>query len=148
MLSILATDMGMFPDWTFGVQLVFFLITLIIVNWLVVRPTQRLYDKRRAATSGADVEVRDLNAKGEELDLNRNRQLEIVRKKIHEEAQKKIGEARLECEKIITAARQECNKQILDAREKARSEVERSEGQIGDQSEKIAADIIDKIFAS
>jgi len=107
------------PNETLFIQIGVFLITFIILNFLVFRPVLRLMDRRKALTLGAEHDAKFLDEKTQKMIENHHQKMQEARSQglsLKEKA-KKEGEA--EAGAISTQAQRE----MEAALEKTRSEI-------------------------
>lgn len=146
MLAIVASDIQLMPDWTFFVQLGFFILAALILNYLVFRPMLRLFDMRKEYTGDAEAEARYLNEESNRLDALRLEALSAALGEAQEERSARLAEARLSAERLIGDARAEAKK-LFDKTEYSIESSERSIAEGMDlQAERLSEMIISQLL--
>ena len=134
-------------DWTLGVSALIFLITLIGLNRLLLRPLFEVLEQRKAATTdvldtadaGQDLYESKVNQYESRLKLGRQagyQQAEALRNKSLQQKQSKISETRSKAEKLIAESHQRLEQELKRARE-----------QLQREAQEIALDISEKVLS-
>jgi F-type H+-transporting ATPase subunit b len=120
---------------TLIVQLVSFLVLLLILNRLLIRPVKRMMDERQAHALSQREQADDLqdqalqgehdyrHRRGEALH-NANEDLERIRTAVEREAISLLDQTRVEAEALTRRLGREVEAQVGQAREELKAEIE------------------------
>ena len=120
------------PNETVFYQIGIFILTYIVLNFLVFRPVLRLLDRRKALTSGAEHDAEILNEKTQAMMTTHQEKIQGARKQgiaLRDKAKKEgeaeanalAGKAHQELEAALAKARTEISQQSKEAQLKLRS---------------------------
>lgn len=131
---------------TFFIQLVNFLITLVVLNWLLVRPIRDVIKKRTETMSGLANEAQDFSAKARGKLDGYEEALAQARRKAAEERDSVKLAAQQEEKTIVDGAQQEAQTQLAQARQEIESQsqgaLEALKAKVEPMAEQAAAKIL------
>lgn len=130
MFGVLAAEIHLMPDWTLLVQVGIFLLVLVVLYFLVFRPTLRVIDQRKKFTSEARMQSEQLHAEADRLDAERQAAITQA-----------IREASVIREQREVAAHRDAEQRIAEARQEARARIDSTEISLERSEEAAAADI-------
>ena len=141
MLASTGAKINIMPDWTVFVQLGVFLLTLLVLNFLVFRPVLRVLDRRRSFTEDARKDATEKNLESDRLEDEREAAITKAYKEAEAMREEKVAAKRKEAEKIVSDAKTRMQG-LLDSTEVS---VETSESaaalEISKRAEELAKDI-------
>ena len=134
-------------DWTLGASALIFLITLIGLNRLLLRPLYEVLEQRKAATSdvlgkaGEGPDLYESKVQEYENRLKSGRQAgyqeaEALRNESLQQKQSKVSETRSVAERLVAESRRRLEQELNQARE-----------QLQREAHEIALDISDKVLS-
>ncbi|HPM40860.1 MAG TPA: ATP synthase F0 subunit B [bacterium] len=145
MLASTGAKINIMPDWTVFVQLGVFLLTLLVLNFLVFRPVLRVLDRRRSFTEDARNDAAEKNLESEKLEKEREAAITEAYKEAEVMREAKIAAKRREAEAIVADAKTRMQG-LLDSTEVS---VETSESaaasEISRRAEELAKGIVSRV---
>ena len=145
MLASTGAKINIMPDWTVFVQLGVFLLTLLVLNFLVFRPVLRVLDRRRSFTEDARKDATEKNLESDRLEDEREAAITKAYKEAEAMREEKVAAKRKEAEKIVSDAKTRMQG-LLDSTEVS---VETSESaaalEISKRAEELAKDIVSRV---
>ncbi len=145
MLASTGAKINIMPDWTVFVQLGVFLLTLLVLNFLVFRPVLRVLDRRRSFTEDARKDAAEKNLESDRLEDEREAAITKAYKEAEAMREEKVAAKRKEAEKIVSDAKTRMQG-LLDSTEVS---VETSESaaaqEISKRAEELAKEIVSRV---
>lgn len=145
MIAMLAVDIHLLPDWTFGVQLGIFLCTLGVLHILIFRPILRIIDHRKKFTSQARQEAEQLIRSAAQHEAERQKRIEQMLLEARSEQLERLALAHQRAEATIETARKEARNIYETAAQKTRATEKAAAELIPQHAEMIAQEIVARI---
>jgi F-type H+-transporting ATPase subunit b len=133
-------------DSTFFFQVINFLILLVVLNWLLVKPTLRILEERRQRVEGSEEEGKRLTAETDKKVLEYEKNLSEARAAAGREKEKIRTEGIERENEIIRAAREESRKTVEDMKAKIEKEASDASGVMKQEVKALSAQIAEKVL--
>lgn len=136
-------EIRIIPDWTILIELAIFIIAIIVMNALVLRPMLRVMDRRREFTVDASEEAEKLSDGAEQLELGRHEVLTMALREAQAERDRRTQETLREADRIKADALSRMNETISSSE----ISVESAEGSIIEEMNQRSKELADEIVA-
>ena len=127
-------------------HLVFFVIMVMILNQLLLKPLLRVMDERQARVQGNRHAAEKASTKAADLMAEYDRQLEAARKQAVQEKDALRAAADAEQEKIIIAAREKAGDLIAGLRERIAAEYQQARDRLTADSRALGREIAGRLL--
>ena len=110
MISVIGASVNLIPDTTVFFQLIVFLVVVVVLTFLVFKPTLRILDKRHSRTTELMMHAEMLSNDANDMNRDYDETLTAARHESTAIQHKLIKEGEEEARNIIAAAKQEDKK--------------------------------------
>ena len=133
---------------TFFVQIANFLILMVVLDRILIKPVLRLLDERKAAIDGAFKEAHRLNEEARAITEEIERKLDETRHAIEQERQRAYLATTREMGKILHQAEEEARRMIERREEELVREAEQAWDVIKSRTDELADRILRRLLAA
>ncbi len=134
-------EIRIIPDWTILIELAIFIIVIIVLNVLVLKPMLKVMDRRREFTVDASQEAKKLNDEAEQLEQGRHEVLTMALSEAQATRDEKTQETLREADRIKAEARSRMDETISSSE----VSVESAEGSIIEEMNQRSNELADQI---
>lgn len=131
---------------TMLIHMVFFLIVVVLINELLLKPMLAVMDKRKQSVEGNQQAAREADAEAREMKSKFSEQIGLARKEAAQEREKVRKTAAEEEAKIIKESREKAGNMLADLREKIAAEYRQAQESLKADSEAMGKDIAARIL--
>ena len=131
---------------TLIIHLAFFLVMVVIINQLLLKPLLSVMDKRKQSVDGNRKAAAQAGAESEEMQSKYESEIERAKKDAAQEKEKIKKLAEEEEQKVIIAARENAGDLVAQIREKIAAEYKQARDQLQADSEAMGKDIAARIL--
>jgi F-type H+-transporting ATPase subunit b len=131
---------------TFLIQIVNFLILIAVLNWVLVRPTLKILEERRARVEGSDEEAKRLTVEADEKIQEYERGLVEARVGAGREKERIRMEGIERENEIIKGAREQARKTVEDMKKRIEKEARDASGVMKQEIKTLSVEIAEKVL--
>jgi F-type H+-transporting ATPase subunit b len=133
-------------DATFFIQVINFLILIAVLNWLLVKPTLRVLEERRARVEGSEEEARRLTDEADKNIAEYERGLAEARIDAGKQKERIRTEGIERENEIIRAAREQSRKTVEDMKQRIEKEAHEASSVMKNEVKALSAQIAEKVL--
>jgi len=131
---------------TLFVQMANFLVLIVILNYLLYKPILAILDKRKRRLDESEGEIKRLNATVEQKAAEYEEKLRLAKQDALEKKNEILKEAADNAKAIIDERRSRIPAMLAEFQGKVGQEVDAARRILKDQSQKISAEIAEKVL--
>ncbi len=133
-------------DSTFFIQVINFLILIVVLNWLLVKPTLRILEERKTRVEGSEEEAKRLTTETDNKVQDYERHLNEARVAAGREKERIRMEGIERENEIIRAAREQSRKTVEDMKLKIETEAREASSVMKQEVKALSAQIAEKVL--
>jgi F-type H+-transporting ATPase subunit b len=133
-------------NWTFGLQIVFFLVLFALLKPLLFTPMLKLFEERERRIDGAKNEAREMYREADEKMAKYEEELTAVKRQAGEERDKLRAEGTKKEQAILAKVRAETNAMLEEGRKRIASEGEQMRKELDAAAQTLARDIATRVL--
>ncbi len=133
-------------NFTIAIQFVNFIIGLLIINYLIIKPLREVMAKRRASLGVLNTDARSFEAKAKSKLLNYEERLKAVKADIVAQRENMKAEALAKAHAMQTGAEEESRSIRQAAQESRVVEGEKAYAELSGQTKEYAQSFVNRLF--
>lgn len=133
-------------DSTFFIQVINFIILIVVLNWLLVKPTLRVLEERKVRVEGSEEEARRLTAEADKNIQDYEQSLATARIDAGRQKEQIRMEGIERENEIIKAAREQSRKTVEDMKLRIEKEAREASSVMKNEVKALSAQIAEKVL--
>ncbi len=134
-------------NFTVAIQFINFLIGLLIINYLIIKPLREVMAKRRASLSVLNTDARSFEAKAKSKLMNYEERLKAVKAEIAQQRESLKEEASSKAHALQSGAEEESRSIRQAAQESRVVEGEKAYAELSTQTQSYAQSFVERLFS-